>query len=54
MSHETETLMNWAAGVTVVGTLLGWLPHIAATLGIVWYCILIYDRFFGDKNGRPS
>lgn len=30
----------------IVLSLVGWLPPIAAALGIIWYCILIYDRFF--------
>lgn len=34
----------------IVASLVGWLPPIAAALGIVWYCILIYDRLFNKKR----
>ena len=45
--HPVATAaMNLTAGATVIGSLIGWLPSIAALLGIIWYCILIYDRFF--------
>ncbi len=36
---------------TVIGTLLGWVPAAAGVLGILWYGVLFYDRFFG--NGKP-
>jgi hypothetical protein len=28
---------------TIVATLLSWLPHIAALLGVVWWCIRISE-----------
>lgn len=32
-----------ASLVTVFGTLLGWLPHIAALLAAVWYSVQIWE-----------
>jgi hypothetical protein len=36
----------------VVGALAKALPPIAALLGILWYCVLLYDRFLG-KGRKP-
>lgn len=33
----------------IIASLAGWLPPIAALLGIVWYCVLLYDRFLRKK-----
>jgi hypothetical protein len=47
--HEEMTaVINWIAGGTVVATLVGWLPSIAAAFSIVWIGMQIYDRV---KNG---
>ena len=27
----------------IVGTLIGWLPYVAAVVGLVWYCIQIWE-----------
>ncbi len=29
----------------IIGSLMNWLPPIAAFLGIVWYCLQIYGWF---------
>jgi hypothetical protein len=43
--HEQLTwVLNWVAGGTVLGTLIGWLPSIAAAFSIVWIGMQIYDR----------
>lgn len=41
-----------ATASAIVATLMGWLPPIAAALGIVWYLILIYDRLF-SRSSKP-
>lgn len=30
---------------TVIGTIAGWLPPLAALAAILWYGVLFYDRF---------
>lgn len=35
--------LDVAAGAAVVSTLFGWLPDIAAVLGIAWYCLQIWE-----------
>jgi hypothetical protein len=50
--HPVTTFLNWASAVSVLGTLLGWLPQIAAALGMFWYCILIYEYFWGRGRAR--
>jgi hypothetical protein len=44
-----ETLLNWTAPVVVVGTILNWMPQIAALMAVVWYGILIYKELRGKK-----
>lgn len=31
------------SGVAVIATIAGWLPPLAAALGIIWYCIQISE-----------
>ena len=64
MSDHLHTWINWVLDHMVIRLLLeiasvfsiasaiaGWLPPLAAILGIGWYAVLFYDRFFGrDKN----
>jgi hypothetical protein len=48
--NSIHTAMDVAAPVSVLGAIAGWLPPIAAALGIIWYCVLLYDRFCGKKK----
>jgi len=46
--HDHEQLKHFldAASLSAAfGSLLGWLPHLAALLSIIWSLIRIYDRF---------
>jgi glycerol-3-phosphate acyltransferase PlsY len=43
MDEHTKTLVDTASVATVVGTLAGILPAIAALFTIVWTCIRIYE-----------
>ena len=43
MDEHTKTLVDTASVVTVVGTLAGILPAIAALFTIVWTAIRIYE-----------
>jgi hypothetical protein len=38
-------IADLAACATMVTTYLGFLPPIAAGFAIVWYSVLLYDRF---------
>ena len=42
------------AGLTV-GGLFGWWPptinQVSGTLAIIWFLVLLYDRFIGGKKG---
>ena len=44
--------LNWASAASVIGTLLGILPHIAAALGVIWYLILIWDHFAKKRKAK--
>lgn len=59
MDQHLETskhVVNAASLATGVGSLLGWLPPIAALvltlMGIGWYCVLYYDRFWGKERNK--
>lgn len=43
ISDSTKHTLDLASGMTVVATLLSWLPHIAAIVSIVWGLIRIYE-----------
>lgn len=43
MDESTKNLVDTASVATVVGTLAGILPAIAALFTIVWTCIRIYE-----------
>ncbi len=41
--QHVHTAANALAGIAVVATIVGWLPAIAAVLGIIWYVIQIIE-----------
>jgi hypothetical protein len=41
--QQIASFFNWASAITLVGTLLGWLPNILALMGIIWYGMQAYD-----------
>lgn len=49
MQEHTKHVLDTVSGVTVLGTVMKFLPAIAALLSIVWYAIRIYDRFKPKK-----
>lgn len=40
---DNERVLDIASVGVVVGTLAGWLPHVAAALSIIWMAIRIYE-----------
>ena len=43
MDDSTKHLLDFASIFTAVGTLLSWLPHLAAIFTILWTSIRIYE-----------
>ena len=43
MKDETKSMVDLASLFTVLGTLLEWLPHVAAFFTIVWTGIRIWE-----------
>jgi len=43
MREETKSIVDLASLFTVLGTLLEWLPHLAAFFTIVWTAIRIWE-----------
>jgi hypothetical protein len=42
---EPRHAVDLLSATTIAGSLMGWLPPIAALLGIVWYILQIYGWF---------
>jgi len=43
MDETTKHAVDFASVFTAVGTLLSWLPHVAALFTIIWTGIRIYE-----------
>lgn len=54
MTPEHNPIGEALAVTTVTASILGWLPPIAAALGIAWYLVLLYDRFVKKKHGTEN
>jgi hypothetical protein len=56
MQHDhTRQIIDFASVSTVLATLVGWLPHIAALVSIIWGLIRIWETktvqgWFGKKT----
>ena len=35
-----------------LGSFTGALPYIAAGLAVIWYCVLLYDRFLNHRKSN--
>ena len=62
-ADTVKTAIDGLAVGTTIGTILGYLPYIAAALTIVWTCFRIYEtktvqRWLGklppDENSKSS
>ena len=47
--QEAKMIVDVAAGAGVVATIMGWLPAIAAVLGIVWYLVQLFESKTGQR-----
>ena len=59
MDDSTKHLLDFASIFTAVGTLLSWLPHLAAIFTIVWTGIRIWEtktiqRIRSNKTIMPQ
>lgn len=48
--HPIQTAGEALAATSIVASIAGWLPPIAAAFGIAWYCVLLYDRFVTKRK----
>lgn len=53
MNEQTKHLVDTGAALGIAGTLLGWLPMMAAALGIIWYGMQIYS-WVVNKKWKPE
>lgn len=49
---NNHTAMDIGALTLMLGSFAGYLPPIAAALGIIWYCVLLYDRFVHGRKEK--
>lgn len=58
MSHQQSpehVAFDVGTIILIMGSFIGYLPPIAAGLAGIWYCVLLYDRFFkNSKSDRNS
>ncbi len=52
--ETSKTVVDIASGVTVVSTILGWLPAATALLSLVWVAMRIYQTWFDISNARAQ
>lgn len=57
--HDTDRILDWAAAATALGTIMSWLPNVAALFTIVWTGLRIYEtrtvqRLLGRPVPRPT
>lgn len=51
--HPKQAI-DGVAAVTIVGSLAGYLPAVAALLGIIWYGMQMYDWIVKHRNAKRS
>jgi hypothetical protein len=51
-SDVIQHAVNTLATATILSTLVGWLPPIAALLGIIWFLIQIFESKTGQRFVR--
>lgn len=49
-THVVRTAGDIASAGIALGALLKFLPPLAALLSIIWYSVLLYDRFTRRKH----
>jgi len=57
INEHTKNVIDSASIVTVMGTLMNWLPAVAALFSIVWTLIRIYEtktvqKLLGKNNAQ--
>ncbi|WP_316980438.1 hypothetical protein [Shumkonia mesophila] len=43
LSETWQKIFDYAAISTMIGTLMGWMPSMAATASFIWACIRIWE-----------
>jgi uncharacterized membrane protein YciS (DUF1049 family) len=57
VSEISDTAKHWLDGISIgaiAGTFLGWLPHIAAALSVVWFIYRIRNERLEEKIKRQE
>lgn len=54
ISNDAKVLMDGVSLGTVISTLFGWLPHVAAMLTIIWTTLRIYEWFEARQARKPA
>lgn len=43
-------MIDWSAFLVTITTILSWMPHIAATLAVIWWGFRIYNEWLQKKK----
>jgi hypothetical protein len=59
LPQEVQRLGDYVSVGAVVGTILGWLPHIATALTVIWMAIRIietdsFQKMWSKLRGKKS
>lgn len=49
VQEQVKHAIDGGAAAAVLSSLAGWLPPIAAALGIIWYCVQIAESKTGQR-----
>lgn len=52
--HPVRIAGDFASIATIIGTVAGWLPYLAALAAFLWYGVLFYDRFVRPRKDRSQ
>lgn len=49
MNEHLKHVLDWAAGLITVASLMTWLPAVAAVLSVAWGCYRLYETHLNVK-----
>jgi hypothetical protein len=52
LSDPAKHAVDALAGVTIIATLLSWMPAIAAVLAVIWTAMRIYETYLNIRLSR--
>lgn len=47
--NDTKHILDVGAALTALGSIMHWMPEVAALLSVIWYGIRLYEWYKGKK-----